>query len=450
MVAVTKVATILALTCFTLMHATMGIDVIAEDAMVPEAETDFVEAVPEAAETKNAKHKRLGNTPNLGKKVRKSDAATSDAIKKAPPAQSLLVKLQDSDDMQYFGAVHIGTPPKKFLLNFDTGSPWLWVPAEGCPTNACKRHETYKRSASSTMQDKKSYAVDQQYGTGKIAGRAVVDSVRFLGAHGMSAAADAAVVAAEEVDGDMLTVAPFDGILGLNRKSKFVKDNADSSLRESNFLRAAYLQKTIPKAMVSIFLGTAGKGAGGIALIGGVDQRFAHPSREMAWFPVLKGTSGAWAIKIHSLSVGDKGKKNFCGEKGCVGLIDSGTYGIVGAKKVIKPMLEAAEIFQPNLPCGLETPKLRFDLGAGEPWELSLTRTADVTHPAHHICEPAVQATDAISNWGHIGEKYPGMPVLLLGDPFLRTFYTVLDNTDVENPRVGIAYGNSAALLELD
>ena len=117
--------------------------------------------------------------------------------------------------------------------------------------------------------------------------------------------------------------------------------------------------------MLSLLLGSEGQGKGGVAVLGGVDKRFMHGS-ELSWVPVLKDTEGNWAIKIHSLRVGDE-KKNYCGKAGCVGVIDSGTWGIIGTGKVIKPVLEAAMILKPDIPCNLEgLPRLHFDVGTGE------------------------------------------------------------------------------------
>jgi len=103
-------------------------------------------------------------------------------------------------------------------------------------------------------------------------------------------------------------------------------------------------------------------------------------------------------------------------------------------------------ILKPDIPCNLEgLPRLHFDVGTGDALSLDLVRTADVMHKKENICEPAVQAMELPLDF----KGHKDSPVLLLGDPFLRTFYTVLDNTDVENPRVGIAKGNLEALEEI-
>lgn len=246
-------------------------------------------------------------------------------------------------------------------------------------TTACDKHTTWQTDKSHSAQPTATTAATQ-FATGAMRGVAFFDSVSFPGIGGNTLKASGiTVVAAQQVDGAIFTYAPYDGVVGLNRKENQIS-SGKSKKTSTNFLRAAHAQGAIPKAMVSMFLGSTGVGTGGVAVLGGIDHRFIDQSKKLQWIPVLKNTDGAWAVKIKSLRVGKDGKKNFCGSKGCVGIIDSGTWGIVGKDEIIKPMLDAAELYMPDFPCDFETPQLRFDFGTGEELELSLTHTASVEH----------------------------------------------------------------------
>ena len=60
-------------------------------------------------------------------------------------AQSQLVHA-----LQYFGHVHVGSPPQKFTVIFDTGSGQLLVPSVKCESVACSLHKKFIANQSSS------------------------------------------------------------------------------------------------------------------------------------------------------------------------------------------------------------------------------------------------------------------------------------------------------------
>jgi len=158
----------------------------------------------------------------------------------------------------------------------------------------------HKKSTTAHQTGKR---VMQQYGTGMMRGGVVTDTIELPGEGATTMkVASAVIVAAKDASGEILQMAPFDGVLGLSRRAKKTTKKKQVS---SNFIRAAYEQKALPKALVSLYLGSSNPGeAGGVAVLGGVDKRFFKG--KIIWIPVLKGTKGAWAIKIDALRVGKK------------------------------------------------------------------------------------------------------------------------------------------------
>lgn len=62
--------------------------------------------------------------------------------------------LSNAQDFLYYGTISIGTPARKFLINFDTGSSDLWIPSIKCRASqaGCGSHNKYDATKSSTFK----------------------------------------------------------------------------------------------------------------------------------------------------------------------------------------------------------------------------------------------------------------------------------------------------------
>ncbi|XP_017048074.1 lysosomal aspartic protease [Drosophila ficusphila] len=118
--------------------------------------------------------------------------------------------LSNYDNFQYYGNISIGTPAQYFLVQFDTGSSNLWVPASNCSSTACLDHQTYNLSQSSTFAANGT-PFSITYGTGSVSGFLAADNVGFAGltVQGQTFGA----VTTEQ--GTNFVDAYFDGILGM-------------------------------------------------------------------------------------------------------------------------------------------------------------------------------------------------------------------------------------------
>ena len=125
--------------------------------------------------------------------------------------------IKDYSNAQYYGVVHIGTPPQKFEVIYDTGSSNLWVPEVGCVHCGYKffngGKSKYDPARSSTfVENDTDFAI--QYGSGAVTGKFQEDSVTLakdITVHGQ----EFAVIHDAKGMGIAYAFGKFDGILGL-------------------------------------------------------------------------------------------------------------------------------------------------------------------------------------------------------------------------------------------
>lgn len=115
-------------------------------------------------------------------------------------------------DTEYLAPVSIGTPPKVFNLNFDTGSSDLWVFSTGLPSSSVNGQEVYDPTMSSTSNKLPQSQWSVEYGDNSTAsGDVYLDKVTIGGLTVEQQAVEAANKVSESLTSDENT----DGLLGL-------------------------------------------------------------------------------------------------------------------------------------------------------------------------------------------------------------------------------------------
>jgi hypothetical protein len=249
------------------------------------------------------------------------------------------------------------------------------------------------------------------------------------------------VLVATKENGDVFKLSPFDGVLGFSRHDTQVKGK-DGKPVHFNFLQSAKAEGMIQKSVVSFFLGfSPGKG-GGAAILGGVDSRLF--TGKMTYHPVLKGTKGNWAIKMSKLYIKSKPQVNLCPKEGCLAIVDTGTSLIVGAEQVATPLIKQLGI---PLNCDnlhkLPDVMMEFATESGvKEYALSANDyTLElVAGDGMKECSSAIKPAGSRIPLSFPGQK--GMPLVILGDVFLRRYYAAFDNDDPSKPTVGLATAN--------
>jgi len=325
------------------------------------------------------------------------------------------VPLSNYVNAQYFGEIEIGTPGQVFTVIFDTGSSNLWVPSTRCNSIACFLHRRYDATLSSSYQENGTeFAI--HYGSGSLEGVISNDVLRV---------GDVLIESqdfAESIKEPGLTFAfgKFDGIFGLGYHNIAVKRVVPPFYHMVN-------RGLIDYPVFSFWLNNqpAGDGSsydGGELLFGGID--IDHFEGSIDYVPVRR--RGYWEVTLDDIKFGG----DAVGMEPIGAAIDSGTSLIAlptTLSDLINKEIGAKKNYagQYTLDCALvpSLPEFCLVMG-GKDYCLE---------GKDYILEVQNQC---ISGFMGIDIPAPAGPLWIVGDVFLRKFYSVYD---LEEDRVGFA-----------
>lgn len=304
---------------------------------------------------------------------------------------------------QYFSEITIGTPPQTFKVVLDTGSSNLWVPSSQCNSIACFLHTKYDSSSSSTFsKNGSSFAI--QYGSGSLTGFVSQDTVSI----GDLKIKNQLFAEATEEPGLAFAFGRFDGILGLGYDTISVN-------RIVPPFYSLIDQDLIDEPVFAFYLGdTAGKDEGASeAVFGGIDE--SHYTGKLTEIPLRR--KAYWEVDFNSISFGDETAE--LSETGVI--LDTGT-SLIALPSTLADLLNkemgAKKGYngQYSIDCSARDslPDVTFNLAG---YNFSIT-------PYDYILE--VQGS-CISTFMGMDIPAPAGPLAILGDAFLRKWYSVYD-----------------------
>jgi len=328
-----------------------------------------------------------------------------------------VVSLTDVQDSEYFGEVDLGTPAQTFKVIYDTGSANLWVPSKSC-TN-CKSGGSHYDSGQSSTYKKNGESFALAYGTGSCRGFLSEDDVTLGGAKITDFKFGEVTTEAADVFGK----APFDGILGMGP----AKAAVDSVPMPMDQLVA---QGVIKHNVFAFYLASGGK-KGSTLTLGGTDDslhtgdfQYAPVARAAALLPY-------WLISAKEIKVGGATGISCNFITGCYMVVDTGTSLLAGPVADVKKLTDkigAKPDAQGAIDCSTvdKLPTLSFSIN-GHDFDLGPDfYVLRVPNGATTACVLGIQGMNAI----------PGVSLWIMGDPFLRKYYTVWDT---DQKRVGFA-----------
>lgn len=216
---------------------------------------------------------------------------------------------------------------------------------------------------------------------------------------------------------DVFGMAPFDGILGMG----VPKAAVDKTPMPMDML---VQQKKIEKNQFAFFLSSGGR-SGSTLTLGGTDSSFY--TGDFHYVPVAKAASllPYWLVSAKDIKVGGESVSVCSSWMGCEMVVDTGTSVFAGPQKDVDKITKLIGNVSQDCSNVKSLPTIAITLN-GKDFDLGpdfyVIRASDSN--GEEQCMLGVQGVNA------------GAPIWILGDPFLRKYYTVWDS---DNKRVGFA-----------
>ncbi|KAK5725400.1 aspartic proteinase precursor [Elasticomyces elasticus] len=326
------------------------------------------------------------------------------------PTKGHPVAVSNFLNAQYFSDIAIGTPPQEFKVVLDTGSSNLWVPSQDCGSIACYLHSKYDHSGSSTYK-KNGSEFEIRYGSGELSGYISQDTVQI----GDLKLKNQLFAEATAEPGLAFAFGRFDGIMGLGYDTISVNHITPPFYTMID-------QGLLDEPVFAFYLGDTNSGEDSEAIFGGINKD--HYTGEMTKIPLRR--KAYWEVDLDAITFG--GQTAEIEATGAI--LDTGTSLIalpstlaellnkeIGAKKGYNGQYTVECTARDSLP------------------DLTFTLTGHnfTIGPYDYILE--VQGS-CISSFMGFDIPEPAGPLAILGDAFLRQWYSVYD---LGNNAVGLA-----------
>ncbi|KAI0061612.1 Asp-domain-containing protein [Artomyces pyxidatus] len=317
--------------------------------------------------------------------------------------------LTDDEAQLWYGAISIGTPAKKFTVDFDTGSSDLFVPASTCGST-CSGHTLWTVSSSSTAKDlKKTFSL--AYGDGStVSGEQYTDTVSIAGLTATKQTLGAAKTYSEGFESSEF---PADGLMGMGFESI-------SDYNANPLFQTLVSQNKVEDASFGFYFADSGSEL----YLGGTNSDLY--TGDFTYIPVTQ--EGYWQSTVDSVTV--NGKKAV---SSTAAILDTGTTQIVGDQTgiaAIHKQISGAKS-APQYGDGIYTIPCSFNT----PITVTFGGTAFKLDPSTVQIGPVSDGSSTCISGFAYDTSLDGQ-FWIFGDVFLQNVYTQFD---VGNSQIGFA-----------
>ncbi|ETS75443.1 Vacuolar protease A [Pestalotiopsis fici W106-1] len=356
--------------------------------------SEQLDSIPIDLQMKGLGQKYMGGRPESHAQAMFSESSVH-ADKNHP------VPISNFMNAQYFSEISIGTPAQEFKVILDTGSSNLWVPSQSCGSIACYLHSKYDSSASSSYK-KNGSDFEIRYGSGSMKGFVSQDTLNI----GDLKIKNQDFAEATSEPGLAFAFGRFDGILGMGFDRLSVNGIVPPFYQMVN-------QGLIDEPVFAFYLSSENGDESSEVIFGGVDKD--HYTGKITEIPLRR--KAYWEVDLDSISFGDE-----TAELENTGVIlDTGTSLIAlptDLAELLNKEIGAKKGFngQYTVDCSVRDglPDISFKL-SGYDFAISAY---------DYILE--VQGS-CISTFMGMDFPAPVGPLAILGDAFLRKWYSIYD-----------------------
>ncbi|XP_069098497.1 gastricsin-like [Pleurodeles waltl] len=316
-------------------------------------------------------------------------------------------------DTYYYGQISIGTPGQTFLVLFDTGSSNLWVPSTYCSSSACTNHPTFNPSQSST------YTSNGQRFTMGYGGGNVASSI--TGLFGYDTVTVQGISITNQEFGLTITepssnfyYSKFDGIFGMAYPGLSVGGATTP-------MQGMLQQNLMTEPVFSVYMGSQS----GEVIFGGIDNSLY--TGQIYWAPL--SAELYWQIALQDFSINGQAT-GWCSQ-GCQAIVDTGTTQLNIPEPYMSELLphlgiqaNSNGVYTVNCNNIQSLPTLSFVING---ITFPVPPSAYVTQSNGYCTANLLSINLNAQN---------GEPLWILGDVFIRLYYSVFD---FGNSRVGFA-----------
>ena len=320
-----------------------------------------------------------------------------------------VVPVTNFADQEYYGPISIGSNNQQFTVIFDTGSANLWVPSSKCTIQACAPHNKYNaQSSSSSFDTMRSITISVVSGIAQ--GTVIQDTVTVGG------------LSVQQFGfGSMTNLSPAfgnfkaDGTLGFAWPALSIN-------RLPTFFNELYFNGGVAQNLISFYLTDRPNAAGSELILGGVD--YSKFTGQITYTQVV--LTQWWVINIGNVLVNGQSVTN---SRYARAIVDTGTTLILGSYALIGRIQNILGNRQ-KIPCNqISTlPTVTF----------VIEDTNFPLGPESYVVQfnQFGRTTCVVGFYGTKLSPELGEQALILGDSFLKEYYSVFDTG---NTQVGFA-----------